>query len=418
MLEEETRTMQSKNPLVRAAASYAVVAAVSFVVGAVLFGSGEQRVFANIPLLSDGLDATPSAEVNMASFWKVWNALDEKFVLTNASSTLPTTEEKLWGAIQGLAAAYGDPYTMFMPPEEAKEFEESVRGNFEGVGMEIGVRENQLTVISPLKNTPAERAGIHAGDLILQIDGKSTDGMTSDAAVSLIRGPRDTTVTLKLSREGEVFDVTVTRGVITIPVIEATYNTQTGVFAIELYSFTGTSDRLFRNAIKEFNKVGAKKLLIDLRGNPGGYLEAAVAIASHFLPTGTRIVTEEYGEGRENIVHRAQGPYDVSEDTEVVILVNEGSASASEIVAGALKDHGIATIIGDTTFGKGSVQQLVDVDEASLKVTVARWITPDGHWINGNGVAPDIAVKRTAEDVKAERDPQKDRAIQFLTTGK
>ncbi len=417
MSELETEKT-GKNKVVRAAASYAAVAAVSFVVGAAFFGGTEHRVFANIPLLSDGLSATPDTQVDMTAFWKVWNALDEKFVLTNASSTIPTAQEKLWGAIQGLAAAYGDPYTIFMPPEEAKDFEDSVRGNFEGVGMEIGIRDNQLTVISPLKGTPAERAGIHAGDLILQIDGKSTEGMTSDVAVGLIRGPHDTSVTLKLSREGVISEVTVTRAVINIPVVEATYNTKTGVFEIDLYSFTGTSDKFFKNAIKEFNKVGAKKLLIDLRGNPGGYLEAAVSIASHFLPTGALIVTEEYGEKRENIVHRAQGPHDVPEDTKVVILIDKGSASASEILAGALKDHNIATLVGEKSFGKGSVQQLVSVDDASLKVTVARWITPDGHWINGNGVAPDITVKRTAEDVKAERDPQKDRAIQFLTEGK
>lgn len=415
MSEQEKK---SRAGIVRPAVSYALVAVVSFVIGASLFGSENPRVFANIPFLADGLSATPDESVDLESFWKVWNTLDERFVIANASSTLPSKEEKLWAAIQGLASAYGDPYTVFMPPQEAKEFEESVRGNFEGVGMEIGVREGQLTVVAPLKGTPAERAGIQAGDIILSINGTDSVSMSSDEAVGLIRGPRDTEVALKISRGGDTLDIKMTRAVINIPVIEATYNTETGVFAIELYSFTGTSDRLFRNAIKEFNKVGAKKLLIDLRGNPGGYLEAAVSISSHFVPKGTVIVSEEYSGKRENIVHRSEGPYDVPEDTEVVILIDQGSASASEIVAGALKDHDVATIIGETSFGKGSVQQLVEVDEASLKVTVARWTTPDGHWINGNGVAPDIEVKRTAEDVKAERDPQKDRAIKFLTTGK
>lgn len=409
---------KSHTGVVRPAVSYAVVAVVSFILGVALFGSSESRVLANMPFFSDGLSAAPDESADMESFWKVWNTLDERFVLANASSSIPTKEEKLWAAIQGLASAYGDPYTVFMPPEEAKEFEESVSGKFEGVGMEIGVREGQLTVVAPLKGTPAERAGIQAGDIILSINGTDSASMRSDEAVNLIRGPRDTKVDLKLSRGGEVIEVSVTRAVIDVPVIEATHNTQTGIFSIDLYSFTGTSDRLFRNAIREFNKIGAKKLLIDLRGNPGGYLEAAVSIASHFLPKGALIVAEEYSGKKDNVEHRAYGPYDVPADTEVVILIDKGSASASEIVAGALQDHDVATIIGETSFGKGSVQQLVTIDKSSLKVTVARWTTPDGHWINGNGVTPDIQVERTAEDVRAERDPQKDRAIEFLTTGK
>ncbi len=398
--------------------AFAVMLAIGFAGGISVGAAGSGKAFSNLPLIGDGLDATPDESVELTDFWKAWNALDAKFVETHASSSIPAAKAKLWGAIQGLANSYGDPYTVFMPPEEAKLFADDIAGNFEGVGMEIGVKDGQLTVISPLKGTPAERAGILAGDAILSINETSTEGLSSDQAVKLIRGPKGSAVVFKMLRDGEVIDITVTRDTITVPTIEHSLDQKTGVYSIALYSFTANSGQLFSKAITGFRTSGSDKLLIDLRGNPGGYLESAVAMASHFLPDGAAVVTEDYKGKRENIVHRSTGKGGVPASTKVVILINQGSASASEILAGALQDEKKATLIGTRSFGKGSVQELVKINGGALKVTVARWLTPGGRSISDGGLMPDIEVERTREQALAGEDPQKERAFEFLTTGK
>lgn len=398
----------------------ALVAAVAFFGGLAVdsHGTSASSVVARIPLLGDGLDATVDQTVDFTDFWKAWNALEANYVVTHASSTLPTTKEKLLGAIQGLADSYGDPYTVFFPPEEAKVFQENIAGNFGGVGMEIDVKNGVLVVVAPLKGTPAEAAGILAGDQIIAIDGKPSEGLSTEAAVTKIRGPVGTTVALTLLRENKRVDVKIVRAIIQVPQTEDGIDAKSGVYHIALYEFTGNATRQFNDAFKRFKSSGAKKLVIDLRGNPGGYLDAAVHIASHFLPKGATIVTEDHGGKQENDVHTSIGFNDIPAGTTVVVLIDQGSASASEILAGALQDNDVATVIGMRSFGKGSVQQLIDIAGGSLKVSVARWLTPAGHSIMARGIVPDIAATTTAADITAEKDPQMDRAVQFLTTGK
>lgn len=418
MLDDDVQIAPRISHPVRSGVVLALVAAVSFLSGAVVVGQASANVFSQIPLIGDGLDATPDPQADFTDFWKAWNALDANFVQTHASSTLPTTEEKLWGAIQGLTDSYGDPYTVFMPPEEAKTFAEDLAGNFEGVGMEIGLdKDGVLVVIAPLKGTPAEKAGMTPGDNIISINGISTDGMTTSEAVKTIRGPKGTTVTFTVLRKGDVLTIPVVRDTIQVPEIDYSLDSTTGIYTIALYEFSGNSARHFGEALDAFRASGSKKLIIDLRGNPGGFLDAAVTMASHFLPKGAPVVTEDFEGKQEPVVHRSTGVSDVPADTKVVVLMDIGSASASEILAGALQDHGIATVIGTRSYGKGSVQQLIDIGDASLKITVARWLTPGGKNIADGGIAPDITIERTAEDVAAGNDPQKTRAIQFLTTG-
>lgn len=398
------------------AASFALVLVIGFMGGLAASASGTTKVFSNIPLFG-GLSAEPDESVDISDFWRAWNVLNERFVETHASSTMPTAQERVWGAIQGLAASYGDPYTVYMPPEEAKLFHDDITGNFEGVGMELGSGpEGVLTVIAPLKGTPADKAGILSGDQIVMIDEKPTDGVTPEEAVKLIRGPKGTTVTFRILRGGEAKTISVVRDVINVPTIET--KLENGIFTISFYSFTANSADLFRNALKEFRNSGSTKLIVDLRGNPGGYLDAAVDIAGSWLSKGTAVVTEDYKGNKENVVHRSLGQGGVPEGTKTVILINKGSASASEILGGALQDAGAATLIGTKSFGKGSVQELIDLGGGSLKVTIARWLTPNGTSISDGGLTPDIFVDMTEEDFKAGKDPQKDRAVEFLNTGK
>ncbi|MDO8624050.1 MAG: S41 family peptidase [bacterium] len=405
--------------LVRRAAGAALIAVLSFGAGIAVRGNDQgQNFLAHLPLIGDGLDATPDQAADLAAFWKAWNALSVNFVETHASSTLPSDKEKVWGAIAGLAASYKDPYTLFFPPEEAKKFEEDISGNFGGIGIEIDTKDGVLVVVAPLKGTPAEAAGVMAGDAIVAIDGKSTDGITTAEAVTKIRGPKGTTVVLSIMRAEKISDISVVRDTIQVPEIDDGLDATSGVYHIALYEFTATSAGLFDQAFERFKQSGSKLLVLDLRGNPGGYLESSVEIASHFLPTGSAVVTEDYQGKHDNEVHQSYGYNDVPRGTKIVVLINQGSASASEILAGALQDSAGATLIGMNSFGKGSVQQLITLDEGSLKVTVARWLTPGGKNISDGGLTPDIKIDRTAEDFAAKRDPQMSRAIQFLTTGK
>ncbi|MEX0917028.1 MAG: S41 family peptidase [Candidatus Paceibacterota bacterium] len=370
-----------------------------------LFGKG-----ADVPLVRSS--STP-ANVDFDPFWKAWHLLDERFVPATTTQMV-TDEEKVWGAIQGLAGSYNDPYTVFLPPADKEMFEEDISGFFGGVGMEVGSRDGRITIISPLKGTPAERAGLLSGDVIVRVDGTVTEGKSVDEVVKLIRGEVGDPVKLTIFREGEneLLEVTVVRDVINIPTIETELRAD-GIFVIELYNFSAVSSNQFRSALREFIESGSDKLILDLRGNPGGFLNAAVEMASWFLPAGKVIVREDHGE--EERLHRSRG-YDIfNENLKMAVLVDQGSASASEILAGALREHGIATLIGERTFGKGSVQELVPVtNETSLKVTVAQWLTPNGNSISAGGLTPDVEAEFTRENAERGEDPQKEAAVSFL----
>lgn len=357
---------------------------------------------------------TPT-EADLSEFWRVWELLDEKFVISSSTEVI-STEDKINGAIAGLVSAYNDPYTIYLPPSEAASFDEDISGNFSGVGMEVGMRDNYVTIIAPLSGTPAEKAGIMSGDVIVSIDGVKTENMSIDKAVKLIRGEQGTTVILEIARRGagEILTISIVRDQIEIPTIKT--QQKGDIFIISLYSFNALAEVKIQEALGEYIESDANKLILDLRGNPGGYLQSAVAIASYFLPTGKVVLREQFSDDIPEQVYRSQGKVvrDFSPD-ELVVLIDGGSASASEILAGALAQHNIATLIGEDSFGKGSVQELVPLkSEASLKVTVARWLTPDGTSISEGGLTPDIKVARTFEDRQAERDPQLDVAISVL----
>ncbi|OHA34480.1 MAG: hypothetical protein A2928_03490 [Candidatus Taylorbacteria bacterium RIFCSPLOWO2_01_FULL_45_15b] len=400
-------------PLV-ARAFFIVLLIGAFLVGNLLGYKNKSPLY-SLTHLQNKENNTVKDSVDLEPLWKAWGILNDKFVAATTTDVI-AEQDKLWGAIEGLAASFGDPYTVFMPPAEAKIFETEIAGHFDGVGMEVGIKNDTLTVIAPIKGNPAERAGVLAGDKILKIDETETFGLSVEEAVGIIRGEKGTSVKLTLLRDDEKgpFELTLVRDVITIPNVE-TKNRSDGVFVIELRSFSAVSPDLFRNALKEFVDAKSDKLILDLRGNPGGYLEAAVDMASWFLPAGKVIVSEDFGENRRPLDYKSKG-YDIFTDKlNFVILVDQGSASASEILAGALQEHGVATLIGGRTYGKGSVQELISVTkDTNLKVTIARWLTPQGHSISDGGIKPNIELARTAEDFETKKDPQFDAAIQYL----
>jgi len=353
---------------------------------------------------------------DFAPFWKVWKTINEKF--PNAGEV--TNQERIYGAINGLVGSLDDPYSVFFEPEEAKMFEEDISGNFSGVGMEVGKRNGSMTVIAPLKNTPAEKAGIKAGDMIIKIDVENTLDMSVEKAVKLIRGESGTDVVITILREGEdkPREIKITRAIINIPTLDTELR-KDGIFVIRLYSFSANSANLFRNAIRDFKKTKSDKLLLDLRGNPGGYLNSAVDMASWFLDSSKTVVIEDYGGEIDPKIYRSRG-YDLfDEKLKFIILIDGGSASASEILAGAMQDYGIAKLVGDKSYGKGSVQEVTNVTPDTIfKVTVAKWLTPNKKMIDKTGLTPDYLVPNTAKDRDAKLDPQMNKAVELLNNWK
>lgn len=365
------------------------------------------------------------------SFWKVWKLLSEKYVA--ATSTQADTEKRVWGAIQGLTASQKDPYTVFFPPEEAAVFKSDIAGTFEGIGMEIGLKNDVLTVVAPVKGSPADKADIRTGDVLLKINDQFTTDLPIDSAVKLIRGPKGTTVKLLFNRSGTpgALEKTITRATIDIPTIQTEVRSGSasspgsdggtvglrsdGIYVIRLFTFTAQAPELFRQALRTFIESGSHKLIIDLRGNPGGYLEAAVDMASWFLPTRKLIVTEDFGGKSPNREYESKGYNIFGKDLKLIILVDSGSASASEIFAGALREHGVAKLVGTKTFGKGSVQELIPITpETSLKVTIARWLTPGGHNLSNDGLVPDVEIALTQRDLDTKNDAQLNAAVDIL----
>lgn len=342
-------------------------------------------------------------------YWEVWDKLKSDYVDKNKVKD----DELFYGSLRGLVASVGDPYTVFMDPKEAKEFTDDLSGTFEGIGAEVGMRDDIITIIAPLAGMPAEKAGLRSGDKLYAIDGESTLGLSVDAAVKKIRGPKDTTVTLTVIRvdEDKPLEIKIVRGLIVVKSVKTELRSD-GVMVITVSNFNDDTMSLFDQAVKTALTKNPKGLILDLRNNPGGYLDTAIAMASAWVKEGP-VVVEQFGEGRRQ-EYFAEGSASLGE-FKTIVLINGGSASASEIVAGALRDYKKATLVGEQSYGKGSVQGLRDLSDGSaLKVTVAKWLTPNGDFINDKGIAPDIEVKLTKEDINKNKDPQMSKALELI----
>lgn len=348
---------------------------------------------------------------NFDPFWKVWNTLNEKSIYAHKI----TDQEKVWGAAEGLASSLGDPYTVFFGPQENKLFHDEIRGNFGGIGAEVGLKDKVLTVVAPLKGTPADKAGLKSGDKLIKIGKVDTTDMTIDTAINLIRGEKGTPVLLTIFRPGEkeTKEISIIRDTIEIPTIDTELR-KDGIFVIHFYSFSENSAMLFKGALQKFKESKTDKLIIDVRGNPGGYLDQAIQITSWFLDQGLPIVRENFGENKKEQVYRSYGPRLFTDDLKLIVLMDGGSASASEIFAGAIQEHHIGKLVGEKSFGKGSVQELVKItDDTSLKVTIAKWLTPNGISISEQGLTPDVKVSVGKNDNK-EHDTQLETAATLL----
>lgn len=321
-------------------------------------------------------------------------------------------EKQAEGALRGYVASLGDPYTTYLDANEAKELSNDLAGQLSGIGVEVGLKNDRLTVIAPIDETPAAKAGIRAGDVIALIDGQNTSDLTLDEAVKKIRGQKGTEVKLTIVREGqEPKELTITRDQIQVASVK--YEVKDGgVGYIRVRRFGDDTDTAIRNAAADLAKQGVKKIVLDLRDNPGGYLNSAVTVSSEFLANG--VVVEERGRHIES-KQLVANPGGNLTDAKLVILINGGSASASEITAGALKDNGRATLVGEKTYGKGSVQEVKKLSNgAQLKVTVAGWFTPKGVNISKEGIKPDVEVSYSSEDSNAGRDPQLEKALEIV----
>lgn len=326
-------------------------------------------------------------------------------------------EEKLLdGMKSGLASASGDPYTVYFNAEDARAFNEQLQGMFSGIGAELGQNtQGSLVVVSPIEGFPAFKAGLRPQDVIVSIDGTSTAGLSVEEAVMKIRGQKGTTVSLRILRDkSEDMTFKITRDNIKIKSVKSEI-VDGNIGYIDINQFSDDTAALAQAAARDFKEAGVKGVIVDLRGNPGGLVSASTAVSSLWLPEGKTILQERRG-NKAASTELANGN-DILRGVPTVVLVDAGSASASEITAGALKDNGVATIIGVTTFGKGSVQQIVNLPgEAELKVTIARWHRPNGQNIDQKGIPPDREVTMTNEDYDAGRDPQKAAAIEFLSS--
>ncbi len=348
--------------------------------------------------------------LDFSLFWDAYNKLQANFV----DPSKITDQRVLYGAIEGMAQSTGDAYTDFFPPEEAKRMQQDLAGSFEGIGAEIGKKKGRLTVVAPLEGTPAQKAGIQSGDIILKIDGADTANMSIDEAVGHIRGKRGTKIVLNVYRDGwdGPKDFTIVRD--TIKTIDLKWELKGDVAYIQMFQFDRTLPADFRAAANEIMQSKAKKIVLDLRDNPGGFLDVAQDIAGWFLEKGQTVTIEDYGKGKDQDMYKSEGEAQLVKYP-TVILMNEGSASASEILAGALRDNRKVQLIGAQSFGKGSVQNILEMPGgALLKVTIAKWLTPKGTSISDVGLTPDVSVEISDEDRKADKDPQLEKALEII----
>ncbi len=407
-----------KNKFVNAAAFVIFFAVILGSVYGIGYERGTKNPNVTIIKGVNNIDNGKEDGADFSLFWNAWNILKGKFVDSNKI----TNQDLVYGAISGLMSATKDPYTVFMPPTEADSFNQEISGEFGGIGAELGIKMGQLMIVAPLKNTPAEKAGIKAGDAILKINSTSTVGMSTDEAVKDIRGERGTKVTLNIIRDGwdKPQDFVITRDIIQIPTLDwkminkdGKDDQNGGILYAQLYNFYEQSPSLFYQMIVQAIYRNPKGVIIDLRNNPGGYLEAATNIASWFLNNGDLVVGERFQSGSDQ-QYKSEGN-GVFKNIPVVVLINEGSASASEILAGALRDDRGAKLVGVKSFGKGSVQELEQLPgNSQIKVTIAHWLTPSGLMIDKNGLTPDYTVNISDQDIKDGKDPQFAKAVEVL----
>ncbi|MBM3256085.1 MAG: S41 family peptidase [Candidatus Moranbacteria bacterium] len=347
---------------------------------------------------------------DLSIVFEAWKRLNDKFV-----GKLPEDKNMVYGMVKGMTNELGDPYTAFFEPEKAKQFKEDLKGSFEGIGAEIGISNNMLTIISPIEDTPAAKAGLRPGDKILKIDNEETANLELDEAISRIRGKKDTPVKLLVMSEEDSIprEVEIIRSVIDVKSVKWEMKEEDTAY-IRLAGFSEDTVAEFTNIAWDIKESKAKKIILDVRGNPGGYLDIAVDIASFFLPKNTLVVKEDFG-GKKPANNYKTVYRPVLDNYPLVVIIDQGSASASEILAGALSEQKRAKLVGAKTYGKGSVQEFIPFESgATLKVTVAEWLTPKGKSINKEGINPDIEVKITAEDIKEKRDPQLEKAIEEI----
>ncbi len=387
--------------------SLSVMICGSYVIG-VLVDQGAQISFEKgiIPIIKNKTPNSPK-EVDFELFWNVWEAVEDKYAGD------ADYQKMLYGAISGMVEAVGDPYTLFMDPEETKKFNQEMEGSFEGIGAEVEAKDGRIIIVAPLEGTPAYEIGLKPQDIIMKIDGEDTQNMTINEAVSLIRGEKGTKVTLTIQREGlsESKDFEIIRNTIEIKSVSWSIK-ENNILNIEVNRFNEDTNSEFKKMTEEVDDLNPVGIVLDLRNNPGGYLDVAIDIASEFIEDGLIVIEEDRNGEREkwNATIKASFP-----DVPMVVLINQGSASGSEIVAGAIQDRGRGILIGEKSFGKGSVQQIETFkQETSLRITVAHWLTPSGKSISENGLDPNIEIKMTDEDFEAERDPQLDKAIEYL----
>ena len=371
-----------------------------------------------MPSLTTSPQPTGGEQGSFDIFWEAWRVLKDEFY-----GDLPSESELPYAAIRGVIAATGDQYTAFLDPARAQILKNDLSGTFEGIGATVRLRpDGKLEVVQPLAGWPAIQAGLRTNDAILKVDGVDVQGMTLYEAIALIRGPAGTTVRLLVERDGvdQPFELQIERARIELPIVESKLlpndEGEYTIGYIRLTEYTQTATEKLQQALRELNAQKPRGLILDLRGNPGGYLTTAIEVTSQFIEQGP-IVIERFKDGREYRHEAISGGLALR--IPLVILVDGGTASASEITAGAIQDTERGILIGTTTLGKGSVQSSQTLsDQSELRVTIARWFTPNGRAIHGTGLVPDIKVEVTEQDLAADRDPQLDRAIAYLVEGK
>lgn len=369
---------------------------------------GTQIITRTSDTLAGIFSGNPSVDTKL--FQEVWDALHSQYI----DKTKIDDAKLYYGSISGMVSALGDPHTTFMNPESFREFQGDLKGEFFGIGAEIGRKNNMIMIIAALAGTPAEYAGLKSGDRILAVDGKDVLDLSADQVVSFIRGEKGTKVTLSILSKGEntAKDVTITRDKITVPSVS--YKQEDNIAIVKITSFNDDTAKVFASTAQKILSQNPSGLIIDLRNNPGGYLDKAVELAGFWLEPGQVVVREEFADKSQNVEHKSASGISLRK-FKTVILINEGSASAAEILAGALQDYNIAQLVGQKTYGKGSVQQLVDLrSETALKITVAKWLTPLGRSIEPDGITPDELVELTIEDYNNDQDPQMDKAIELI----